>query len=66
MLGRTHPKSDFTIISQICVRVIHRMNVRTENTRMPLSDVEIYELQNDLELNDLEEAVEQQEENSSL
>ncbi len=31
MLRRNHPKFDLTIISQICVRAIHRMNVRTEN-----------------------------------
>ncbi len=27
MLRRNHPKFDLTIISRICVRLIHRMNV---------------------------------------
>ncbi len=36
LLRRNHPKFDLTIISQICVRVIHRMNVHTENTCTPL------------------------------
>ncbi len=31
MLCRNNPKIDLTVISQICVRVIHKMNVRTEN-----------------------------------
>ncbi len=33
MLRKNHPKFDRTIISRICVRLIHRMNVRTENVR---------------------------------
>ncbi len=33
MLRRNHPKFDLTIISKICLRAIHRMNVRTENAR---------------------------------
>ncbi len=36
MLRRNHPKFDYTIISRICIRLIHRLNVRTENTRMRL------------------------------
>ncbi len=31
MLRRNHPAFDLAIISLICVRVIHRMNIRTEN-----------------------------------
>ncbi len=31
MLHRNRPKFDRTILSWICVRLIHRMNVRTEN-----------------------------------
>ncbi len=36
MLRRNHPKFDLTIISKICVRAIHRMNVQTEIARTPL------------------------------
>ncbi len=36
MLRRNHPKFDFTTISRIFVRLIHRMNVRTENARTRL------------------------------
>lgn len=36
ILCRNHPKFNLMIISQICIRVIRRMNVRTENTHMPL------------------------------
>ncbi len=31
ILRRNHPKMYLTIISKICVRVIHKMNVHTEN-----------------------------------
>ncbi len=37
--AENHPKFDLTIISQICVRVIHRMNVRTEIARTPLFQI---------------------------
>ncbi len=43
MLGRTHPKFDLMIISQICAHVIHRMNVRIE--KHTYASVKIYELQ---------------------
>ncbi len=36
MLRRNHPKLDLTALSQICKREIHTINIRTENTRMPL------------------------------
>ncbi len=36
MMYRNHPKFDLTVISRICICVIHRMNVRTENARMRL------------------------------
>ncbi len=36
MLRRNHPKCDLTIISEICVGVIHRMNVWTEIAHPPL------------------------------
>ncbi len=39
ILCRNHPKFDLTIISRICVHLIHRMNVRTENVHTRLSDV---------------------------
>ncbi len=42
MLCRNHPKFDFTTISRIFVRLIHRMNVRTENAH---HRCEIYESQ---------------------
>ncbi len=39
MLRRNNPKFYLMIISQICVCVIHRMNVQTEIVRTHLSDV---------------------------
>ncbi len=48
MLRRNHPKFDLTIISQICVRVIHKMNVRTENTRTRLFQMWNVWIANDL------------------
>ncbi len=36
MLCRNHPKFALTIISKLCVRAIHRMNVRTEIARTRL------------------------------
>ncbi len=39
MLRRNHPKYYLTIISQICVCVINRMNIRTKNAQTPLSNV---------------------------
>ncbi len=45
MLRRNHPKFDLVIISQIYVRAIHRMNVRTEMHVRISFRWEIYESQ---------------------
>ncbi len=50
MLCRNHPKFDLTIISRICVCVIHRMNVQTKNVHMRLFQMWNLRIANYLEL----------------
>ncbi len=50
MLRRNHSKFHLTIISKICVRAIHRMNVRTEIARTRLFQMWNLWIANDLEL----------------
>ncbi len=44
-----HLKIDLTIISQICVRVIHKVNIRTEHARTRLFQMWNLWIANDLE-----------------